>query len=379
MVAVNHKTYIVPSSIDFMTEWIKYMGSKKEILQHIWRRISSLPIKSVFDWFAWTTRVGQLFNNNWIPVISNDLNIWSSVFWKTFLLNKTSLRQKYIDKISYLNSLKWYVWFYSENYGGIDNNGSSVQYDGKKKLWQLHNTMKLDAIRDAIEVISTDDIEKSTLLTALILALDKVDSSLWHFSSYLKERSPRSYKDLTLELPRFLDSQNENTVLEGDVFSALPHITSDLAYYDPPYWSNNDKMPSSRVRYGQYYHIWETIIRHDKPMIVWAINKRADATVERTYSVFEDYNKDWDFFLPEIAIFNLIKQTHSPYILLSYNTNGRASIQNIINFLDLNKYSYEIDHIWYKKNVMAGMKWTYDWDNLGDRQNHEILLLIYNK
>jgi len=238
--------------------------------------------------------------------------------------------------------------------------------------------MKLDAIRDEIDKIAEDEIEKNVLLASLIFSLDKVDSSLWHFSSYLRERSSRSYKNLYLELPYFVDGIKWNDVITGDVFDVLPKIDADLAYYDPPYGSNNDQMPSSRVRYGQYYHIWETIIRHDKPEVIWAINKRADATVEKTYSIFEDYNKKWSFYIPELAIFDLIKKTKTKYILLSYNTNWRASVKNIIQFLEDNKYKYELRNIWYKKNVMAWMKRTYDWDNLWDKDNHEILLLIYN-
>jgi len=38
--------------------------------------------------------------------------------------------------------------------------------------------MKLDKIRDEIEIISDNQIERSTLLTSLMFALDKVDSSL---------------------------------------------------------------------------------------------------------------------------------------------------------------------------------------------------------
>jgi len=38
--------------------------------------------------------------------------------------------------------------------------------------------MKLDAIRDEIDKIAEDEIEKSVLLASLIFALDKVDSSL---------------------------------------------------------------------------------------------------------------------------------------------------------------------------------------------------------
>jgi len=354
------------------------MWSKKEILPHIRDMIKDLNIRSVFDGFAWTTRVWQFFNNNWIQVISNDMNIRSEVFGRAFLLNDEKRKKSYIEKIKHLNSLEWYKWYYTTVYWWIDYDWSSVQPDGKKRLRQVHNTMKLDAIRDEIDKIAEDEIEKNVLLASLIFSLDKVDSSLWHFSSYLRERSSRSYKNLYLELPYFVDGIKWNDVITGDVFDVLPKIDADLAYYDPPYGSNNDQMPSSRVRYGQYYHIWETIIRHDKPEVIWAINKRADATVEKTYSIFEDYNKKWSFYIPELAIFDLIKKTKTKYILLSYNTNWRASVKNIIQFLEDNKYKYELRNIWYKKNVMAWMKRTYDWDNLWDKDNHEILLLIYN-
>ena len=362
--------------VNYHTEWIKYMWSKKEILPHIREKVKWLNIRTVLDWFAGTTRVWQFFNNNWYSVCSNDLNIWSEVFWKTFLLNNLEDKEKYQKKIDHLNSLQWYDWFYTKNYWWIDNNWSSVQNDWKKRLWQVHNTRKLDAIRDEIDRISESEIEKASLLTSLIFALDKVDSSLWHFSSYLKWRSARSYKTMVLEVPNFFDKVEWNSIITWDVFDVVEN-DYDLAYFDPPYWSNNDKMPSSRVRYGQYYHIRETIIKHDKPEAIWAINKRADATVEKTYSIFEDYNKKWDFYIPELAIFDLIEKTNAKHILFSYNTNWRAEVRNIINFLDKKNYKYELTNIWYKKNVMAWMKRTYDWDNLWERENHEILLLIY--
>jgi len=38
--------------------------------------------------------------------------------------------------------------------------------------------MKLDAIRDEIDKIAEDEIEKNVLLASFIFSLDKVDSSL---------------------------------------------------------------------------------------------------------------------------------------------------------------------------------------------------------
>jgi len=77
-------------------------------------------------------------------------------------------------------------------------------------MWQKHNTMKLDAIRDEIDLIAADEIEKSVLITSLMLALDKVDNALGHQCSYLREWSPRSYKNLFLEVPELITDESNN-------------------------------------------------------------------------------------------------------------------------------------------------------------------------
>ena len=134
----------------YATEGIKYMGSKKEILVHINKVIQKLPIKKAVDAFAGSTRVGQFFKNKGFDVISNDINIWSKTFALCYLKNKKSKGyfQKFIDELNALPPTKG--WF-TETYGGLNNNGSSVQADGKKRIWQNHVTEKLDAIRQKIQ------------------------------------------------------------------------------------------------------------------------------------------------------------------------------------------------------------------------------------
>ena len=61
--------------------------------------------------------------------------------------------------------------------------------------------MKLDAIREYIECNNFNEIDKNVLLTSLIFALDKVDNTLGHFTSYLSNWSARSYNDLILTVP----------------------------------------------------------------------------------------------------------------------------------------------------------------------------------
>lgn len=366
---------------NFSTEAIKYMGSKQKILPYIWNTISDLNVKSVLDGFAGSTRVSQFFKNNGISVLSNDLNIWSKVFGECYLLNNKPI-SFFEPLILELNSKKPTHGWFSEYYGGLDNNGSSVQEDGRKRIWQIHNTMKLDAIRETIDHWDREGrisaIDKSVLLTSLILALDKVDSSLGHQVSYLNKWSARSFNPLTLKVPSFVLNNTQNKVTNLDIFDILKNSSNyDLAYFDPPYGSANDIMPSSRVRYGQYYHLWKTVILNDKPSLKGKASKRADADAARTFSVFEDYQKnDKGVFNAQVAIEKLITATHSKYILLSYSTTSRVPIPGILDFLEKSNYEFSIQYIDYSKNIMAGLQSSQEWANLANKENKEILLLI---
>lgn len=365
--------------MNIKTEGVKYMWSKKDILPYIFNEIKDLDIKTVLDGFSWTTRVSQFFANNGYNVISNDLNIWWKVFWTCYLHGSKVDKAAVIKKIDHLNSIEWYNWYYTKNYGWIpeDNTQNSVsKKDWKKKIWQVHNTMKLDAIRDEIEKISENEIEKSILLTSLILALDKVDSTLWHQSSFLRNWAKRSYETMVLKYP-LIQCSNENTVYNDDVFNILKNVQVDLAYFDPPYGSSNDAMPSSRVRYGMYYHIWWNIIKHDKPETYGSVMKRSDINVESTYSVFEEYKKDDnEIFIAETAIKKLFNETNAKYILFSYNTNSRVPIPNIERIIKDLWYNYIIKYLDYKKNIMSSMTWKNEWDHLSAKDNFEVLILI---
>jgi len=361
------------------TQGIKYAGSKRKIIPVLLELMRPLEIKTVFDGFSGTTRVGQALKKSGYTVYSNDIAPWSEVFGKCYLLNKKSAEyyQPIIDRLNKIPSK--HGWF-SEHYGGEPNGGSSVQEDGKKRMWQFHNTMKLDAIRDEIDKVAKNEIEKSVLLTSLIIAMDKVDSSVGHQVSYLKRWAPRAYKTMKMEVPELILDNKKHKVYNKDIFDLSNDIEVDLAYYDPPYGSSNELMPPSRVRYASYYHIWKSICLNDKPKIIGVANRREDVGDMVSGSVFEDYrkNSDGQYVVIE-AIEKLLKNTNAKYIVLSYNNNGRATFNAIIDTLKKMKMKCSALEMDYKKNVMATMSWTNDWvNNINGEgvKNKEYLFLI---
>lgn len=359
------------------TQGIKYAGSKRLILSTLLELMRPLNIRTVFDGFSGTTRVSQALKQAGYMVYANDIAVWSKIFSQCYLLNKkpAGYYQPIIDRLNNLPGK--YGWF-SEHYGGKPNGGSAIHSDGKKRMWQLHNTMKLDAIREEIDKISKNEIEKSVLLTSLILAMDKVDSSVGHQVSYLKDWALRAYNTMKMEVPMFLTDNQEHKVFHDDIFNILNDVEVDLAYFDPPYGSSNELMPPSRIRYASYYHIWKTICLNDKPKVVGVANRREDVSDVIASSVFEEFRKDEKgHFVVMRAIKDLIKKTKAKYIVLSYNNNGRATLDailEVIKDLNMNCSVLEMD---YKKNIMATMTWTNEW--LSDKKeikNKEYLFLI---
>lgn len=348
------------------TEGIKYAGSKLKLLPHILALAARVEPGTVFDGFSGTTRVSQAFAQCGYRVIANDIAVWSKVFGDCYLLSRHPA-EHYQNVIDHLNALPGKDGWFTEHYGG--------DADDLKKPWQRHNTLKLDAIREEIEQLSSD--EKAVALTSLILAMDEVDSTIGHYASYLNDWSPRSYREMKLRVPRLVPKTREHEVHNTDIFDLVASIDADLAYYDPPYGSNNDKMPPSRVRYAAYYHLWTSICLFDRPTLFGKANRRTDTSDVLSASVFEDFrkNKAGRFIVVE-AIERLLQKTKARHIILSYSSGGRATAEELNDVISRSGKLIDVVEVDYKRNVMGGMRWTQEWIRDAEQTNREFLFLI---
>jgi len=358
------------------TQGIKYAGSKLKLLRHILHLAKKVPAHTVFDGFAGTTRVSQAFAKLGYRVTANDCSVWSKVFGTCYLLNRKG-PTGYRELIEHLNAVPPADGWFTQHYGGLPNEGTATQEDGLKKPWQIKNTRRLDAIRDEIERLSLSSVDEAVALTSLILALDQVDSTMGHFVSYLHDWSPRSYNDLVLAVPSVFTTREYHNVLQSDIFDILPSVRADLAYFDPPYGSNNEKMPPSRVRYASYYHPWTTICLHDKPQLFGKANRRSDSSDTVAGSVFEEFRRNSaGRFIAVESIDRLLKRANVQWVILSYSSGGRATAEDLNDAIATSGRVLEVEQIDYRKNVMAGMKWTNDWIREAAEPHREFLFLI---
>jgi hypothetical protein len=105
------------------------------------------------------------------------------------------------------------------------------------------------------------------LLTSLIEAADRVDSTTGVQMAYVKQWAPRSANPLTLRVPELLPGPGRAVL--GDALEVAPDAGAfDLAYLDPPY---------NQHRYFTNYHVWETLVAWDAPEPYGVARKRIDA------------------------------------------------------------------------------------------------------
>lgn len=411
----NSKSQQSPAIVVPATEGVKYAGSKLKLLPHIIPIVCGLrDVHTVLDGFSGSTRVSQgLYQTGRFAVVSNDISAWSEVFARCYLHadRPAAYYQCLIDR---LNALEGREGWFTATY--------DTTADDHKRPFQHKNLLRLDAIREEIAVWrERGEIDRTTecvLLTSLMLALDRVDSTLGHFSSYLRQWSRRSYDDLTLRLPRlcYNSAFPRAEVTRGDIFDLLcsdddhllhrsagkgtgdgadhgtgggadhgmgggaDHRMGDgaglLAYYDPPYGSNNVKMPPSRIRYASYYHFWTSVVLNDHPAVFGRASRREDSRDTVATSVFEDYHKAPDgHHLAMDAIDRLLTLTPAQYVLLSYSSSGRATRNELLEVLHANGRLLQTLSFDHAHHVMARMQWTQKWLN-ADEDHKEYLFLL---
>lgn len=348
------------------TEGVKYAGSKLKILPYIQELVRPLSVRSVLDAFAGTTRVSQAFAQMGYDTTANDIAPWSEVFATCYLLADKP-DSHYKPMLDHLNALEGKRGWFAEHYGSDDPVG--------KRPFRLKNAMKLDVVRDEIDRMGLSRVDKCVVLTSLMLALDAVDNTLGHYAAYLAGWSLRSGLDLRLKLPRRFPVHTRNQVLAEDAFKAV-EIWHDLVYFDPPYGSNNEKMPPSRVRYSAYYHLWKTIVLNDRPKLFGKANRREDSRDTVAPCVFEEYRKNGEGkFIAMRALDDLVEKTQARYILISYGSGGRTTKGELFDIISAHGRLLDAREIDYRKNVMSGMRWTNAWVT-ADNECKEYLFLM---
>ncbi len=245
---------------------IKYIGSKRRLVPALGEICRRIGAGSALDLFTGTTRVAQEFKRQGATVTAVDAARYSEVLARCYVatdahaVDGAAVRHA----VERLNQLPGRAGYVTETF--------CVQ----SRYFQPFNGERIDAVRQAIADDYAGSPLEPVLLTSLLEAADRVDSTTGLQMAYLKQWAPRSYQALELRVPALLPGVGH--AVRGDAVALVPGLpATDLAYLDPPY---------NQHRYFTNYHVWETLVAGDAPDHYGVACKRADARNPATHSPF---------------------------------------------------------------------------------------------
>jgi adenine-specific DNA-methyltransferase len=245
---------------------IKYLGSKRLLVPVLGEIATAVGARTAVDLFTGTTRVAQELKRRGLHVTANDTATYSAVLSDCFVATDADEVDgvELADALARLQALRGRRGYVTET------------FCERSRYFQPVNGARIDAIRDTIETDYRETWMFPLLLTSLLLAADRVDSTTGVQMAYLKQWAPRASRALDLAVPALLSGPGA-TVL-GDAQDTVDRLDPvDLMYLDPPY---------NQHRYATNYHVWETLVRWDAPEHYGVACKRVDSRDLARKSVF---------------------------------------------------------------------------------------------
>lgn len=245
---------------------IKYLGSKRALVGVLGALADAAGARTAVDLFTGTTRVAQEFCRRGVVPTAVDTASYSLVLGRCYVetdaadVDPAEVSEA-LERLEALPPRRGYV---------------TETFCEASRFFHPDNGVRIDAIRDGIDELYGDSPLRPILLTALLEAADRVDSTVGVQMAYLKSYAPRARQPLRLRAPVLTPGGGLAVQADARAYAASM-APVDLAYLDPPY---------NQHRYHGNYHVWETLIRWDAPAHYGVACKRVDARDPASRSPF---------------------------------------------------------------------------------------------
>jgi adenine-specific DNA-methyltransferase len=283
---------------------IKYLGSKRVLLPRILARVDAIarresergrPVRRVLDLFSGTARVAHALKARGYRVHANDHNAYAATLAACYVqADRRRWRARAERLIAELDALPGRAGWFTET------------FCVRARYLQPENGARVDAIRERIATLALEPELEAIALTSLMEAADRVDSTVGVQMAYLKRWAPRSFQPLRLRVPELLDGDGSASCL--DASEAAGRYQADLAYLDPPY---------NQHSYLGNYHVWESLVRWDKPGVYGVAMKRADVRTRGSA-----FNRRGTI---AAALRAVVARVRARWLIVSFNDEGHLS------------------------------------------------------
>lgn len=306
---------------------IKYLGSKRRLLDHITAVARAVPgATTAVDLFSGTARVGHALKHADFAVHANDYAAYAHVLATCYVQADA---ERWIPQAKAL---------LAELHTVAPRPGYVTRtFCEEARYFTPDNGALIDAIRDDIAARRLSPELEAIALTSLLEAADRVDSTTGVQMAYLKQWAPRAHKPLTLRLPTLLPraAGGAGSAHRLDAFDAAATLTGHIAYLDPPY---------NQHSYLGNYHVWETIVRWDAPEAYGIARKRRDTRARA--SIFNSRPRHADAFR------RVVEAIDARVLIVSFSNEGWLSRDDLLGMLASRGEVLVLDHD-YKRYVGA--------------------------
>ncbi len=322
----------------------RYIGSKAKLTPWIMEVIKETTedVHTFCDIFAGTGVVANMAATLFDKVIINDFLYSNEAIYNAFFAFGTWDKFKIGALLDFYNSV---------NPNNLRDNWFSENYGDKYYARNMakHIGFIRQHIEDSFPALNTK--EYYILLATLIYNIDKYANTVGHFDAYIK----KNIKEQQLVLrPIEAHSLPNVEIYRDDANMLARKINADIIYIDPPY--------SSR-QYSRFYHLYETLVKWDKPELFGvAMKPEAENMSEYCSSRAVD------------AFSDLVTHLNTRYIVVSYNNTYNSKSHSSENKIQLE----DIRSILSSIGPTQKFDHDYRFFNTGktDFNNHKELLFV---
>jgi adenine-specific DNA-methyltransferase len=306
---------------------IKYIGSKRVLIPAILDLITSFEgVHTVVDYFSGTSRVGHALKSAGYRVVANDHMTYATVLARCYVQADLERVERDAGRLlAEFRRLSGTPGYFTRT------------FCERSRFFHPTNGEKIDAIREAIAAKGLEPELEAVCLTSLMEAADRVDSTTGVQMAYLKNWAPRARNALELRMPDVRPAvprgKCEAHQLEAE--DAAKELAGDVAYIDPPY---------NQHAYLGNYHIWESLVRWDKPEVYGIACKRIDCKERKS-----DFNSKRK---AAGKLGRVLRDVRCRYKVVSFNDEGYISRQDMEAMLQAHGDVHVIERD-YKRYVGA--------------------------
>ena len=287
---------------------IKYLGSKRRLIPKLMEIAAQAApdARSVVDVFSGTSRVAQAFKRRGLRVLANDHNAYAATLARCYVAADDSHRDDATRLVNELNSTRpragWFTTTFCE----------------EARYFTPENGARIEAIRERISSLHLPPELEAVMLVSLMEAADRVDSTVGVQMAFLKSWAPRALQPLSLRVPELLpcSPHGKSEVWQLDALEAAQTLHADVAYLDPPY---------NQHSYLGNYHVWETLVRFDRPDVYGVARKRVD--VQARTSPFNQRT------FARTALHDVLGALRAPIVLVSFSDEGFYEVDELTSLL----------------------------------------------